>query len=152
MDTPSPAWPPGPDDVPPGYQAFGATPTSTRRRADGPSIAAGVMVLIEVLPIALIALVVVMFMSEDDDEFFFISPDSGIAILAVLGAVCGLLIASAVGMFMAKTWGRVIVIVLHALWIVGAFAALVSDGELTPVAAWPVVVLLLAAIGRNRPG
>ena len=148
--TADPFVPPGPGDTPPGYQPYGAAPTTARRRADGRSIAAGVMVLIEVLPIAMIGLVVALFMSNDDEEWFFISPDAGIAILAVLASICGLLIASAVGLFMAKAWARIVVIVLHALWLLAALVSLVSDGEMTPVVIWPVVVLLLAATGRNH--
>ena len=57
----------------------------------------------------------------------------------------------AVGLFLAKTWARIVVIVLHALWVLAAIVSLLSDGNVSPVAVWPVVVLLLATTGRNRP-
>ena len=114
-------------------------------RPAGTWIAAGVMVLIEVVALGVFGFALMVLASWADEDRF------GGKVLAVVAVAAAVLITSAIGLFRAKRWARVVVIGLHGWWLLAQLVVLAYGGDITQFTLWAIAVVALTATGRSRP-
>lgn len=139
----------GPNEMPPSYVAYDSQPSTEPEPRTGLLLAAGIIAIVEAVPLLLIGVLAVLLGvgSGDDNIFGDLVAVVG-AMLAGLGAAW---LVAGIGGVLRRQWGRVLLIVGNSLALLGSLRAMLdrANGVLItlPLA---VLGLGLAIFGQPR--
>jgi hypothetical protein len=146
---------PGPPQyqmTPTGFTPYATASAAPVRRANGLWIAAGVMQLIEAALLIIGGFGLLAFSSDEDTNLFGF--DELFTVFAViLLAVGAAALVGGIGCAMSRTWGAIVALVVHGLFLVLLLFGLAdggdSDGAIVPL-LWMGTIVLLCALGMRK--
>ena len=128
----------GPNGMPPSYVAYGTPPAAPEPRT-GLLLAAGIIAIVEAVPLLLIgALALLLGIGSGDDNVFGDLVAVAGAMLAGLGAAW---LVAGIGGVLRRQWGRVLLIVGNSLALLSSLRGLFDRAN------GVVITLPLAAVG-----